>query len=147
MRAVVRDQELKRGFARHMFWTNSGREDLENELEGTDPLDGANFHQDRAFPTNAGQRAMYTAALPRGVNEYGGNLSPAQYLVELRRARANGSTFYLWRGAMSVEEYRAALAQIAVAKAEVGAASNRLAPDVPAGDYTKPKTGRGPRAH
>ena len=146
-RAVVRDQEARRGFARHMFWSNSGREDLENELEGTpDALDGGNFHQDRAFPMNQGQRKLYTAQLPRGVNEYGGNLTPSQYLVELKRARQNGSFFILWRGAMSIEDYRASLAQIAVAKAEVGAASRRL-PDVPDGAYTKPKTGRGPKAH
>lgn len=89
MLAVMRDEEARHGYGRHLFGTNSG-DAAAMQLPGVDYLQ---FHQ--AQPLSASQ----CFGKPCFVNEYNPQppLTPAQFHQRFCAARAAGTAFFYWR--------------------------------------------------
>lgn len=85
---IVRDEEPKHGFIKHMIGTNAEIGDI----EALASVDYVSLHQDLAAAVHKGK--------PTGVNEYP-KITPNDYAVQLRAARSMGTRFDLWMGSMN----------------------------------------------
>ncbi|MEW5742374.1 MAG: hypothetical protein AB1938_25880 [Myxococcota bacterium] len=93
MHALIRDEEARRGFPRHLFATNSG-DATAMQLPEVDYLEA---HQNQ--PLSAAQ----CFGKPCFVNEYNPNppLTPAQFHQRFCAARDQGTAFFYWRHGQS----------------------------------------------
>jgi hypothetical protein len=105
MRAVIRDEESRRGYLPHVFGTNSG-DATAMQLPGVDYLE---FHQDE--PLNPTQ----CFGKPCFVNEYNPNppLTPVEFAVRYCTANDQGTAFFYWRHGQSEADMLLSLAQFA----------------------------------
>lgn len=89
MLALIRDEEARRGYGRHLFATNSG-DAAAMQLSGVDYVE---LHQNQpATPTQCFGKPCF-------VNEYNPNpaLTPAQFHQRFCAARDQGTAFFYWR--------------------------------------------------
>lgn len=96
--AVVRDEEQKQGYERHMIGTNSEHD----SLEGT--MDYMTFHKNVA---------EHTRTVPVMVNEYvADSLDVAAFRREVAASARWGTSFHLWRGEADEETFAGMLAEM-----------------------------------
>jgi hypothetical protein len=95
VRDAIRDAETLNGYQRHLIGSNSGRADVEREVD---------------YVTVHGEDAALSGPTPRLVNETkDSRTSPEAYERALRDACAQGTYFALWRGLMKNAEWERAL--------------------------------------
>lgn len=102
---VVRDEERQGGFSRHVFGTNSERPDIENAAF----VDYIERHQ---------REAPYPTSKPIMVNEYGGGVSPDDWLREASWGKSVGVSFHQWRESWTESEIQRALDMLATLRAD-----------------------------
>ena len=94
---LVRDEEQRRGYGRHLFGTNSGQLAALQSAA----VDYGELHQ------NAAATADQCAGKPCLVNEYNPNppLTPEQFQQRFCAARQQGTAFWYWRHGQSEADF------------------------------------------
>ncbi|MBI5528794.1 MAG: hypothetical protein HY897_20885 [Deltaproteobacteria bacterium] len=105
IRNIVRDEESRNGYARHLLGTNSGDEGVIKAVG----IDFAEFHQDGA--ADPGQ----CHGKPCLVNEYNPDppLTPEELHAEFCAARSMGTYFWYWRHGQTKQQMDQTLGLIA----------------------------------
>ncbi|MDP1828935.1 MAG: hypothetical protein Q8L48_37080 [Archangium sp.] len=101
MHDVIRDEEQRQGYARHLFGTNSG---LMATMQHAS-VDYGELHQDdSATPAQCANK-------PCLVNEYNPNptLTPVEFHQRFCAARQQGTAFWYWRHGQSEADFRRSL--------------------------------------
>ena len=97
MHDVIRDEEQRQGYARHLFGTNSGRAATMQHTS----VDYVELHQDdSATPAQCANK-------PCLVNEYNPapSLTPAEFHQRFCAARQQGTVFWYWRHGQSDADF------------------------------------------
>lgn len=105
IRNIVRDEEQKRGYPRHLLGTNSGDDGVLQAVG----IDYAEFHRDTAADP------AQCHGKPCLVNEYNPNppMTPVELFAQYCAARAAGTYFWYWRHGQTQQQMDQTLGLIA----------------------------------